>query len=300
MLYKRIDPRLVESGQFGQLKTLTQRLLWVIASVADYNTGEFYHSVGTLAKLLHVSRSSVKRGLRELERTNPPLIRSDEVAGKVSKRVYIFAAKSAKDTRVTGEPPPGSLVNHPRVTGEPGEAAPEGEESQQSSASTASPSDAINYSLNNWDPNNNGWLPKSLYFKLTRQYGEDAVTRRVVFILNTKKKITNPVGYLVRSLQEGWIPAESNEDIQRRAAEKAREARLAKREQEELAWEAEMAERDTLRDIRDSLSDSEREALRMQAERVVQEKYCTYPKDIGYEILVEMEERAILKKRLSK
>ena len=67
MLYKIIDPNFILSDTFREWPFETRITYIVTCALANNKTGEFYHSVETIAHYANVCRRAVQRSLRRME-----------------------------------------------------------------------------------------------------------------------------------------------------------------------------------------------------------------------------------------
>ena len=205
-----LDFDFVWSGKFAKLQPATKTILYVLASIASHETGEFYHSASTIAKLAGVGRASVFRAFQELEATEPPILVSLPRPGKTTQRFYC-ADRNYDPTRLTHETPT-------RLTHETPPVSPMRHEQQILTRDLETTTDDF---------------PENLLLKLVDQYGKEEVEKRVVVISRMNGKVKNKPGLLVHSLKNGYIPTDKETEDKTQAERKRKAIRMQQEEREE-------------------------------------------------------------------
>lgn len=207
----------VWNGHFARLQSATKIILHVIATIADYTTGEFYHSVGTIARLAGLSRRSATRAIKELEELTPPIIQTQEKRpGKPTIRIYLPALRDV-DNSARGVSP-----------------MAQGYDTHVSPTYDTHVSQTLTTEQNKQQQT--GFSDKFIN-KLVNEYGFEEVHARVVVISKMNGRIENPRGLLVHSLKRGYIPvdkelAAKQKMERRRQAEDAHSKRLQEEHEE--------------------------------------------------------------------
>jgi len=191
MLYKKIDPQLVLSKFYSSLSPSAQRLIFVAASVANYKTGQFFHSIESLASYAGMSRAATKRAIRELEHAK--LIMRELRPGQSSRYTYLFTVESTRvtsdpphaTTRVMDDPDPGHQRPNTRVTHDPLTTNNNNLLRTTTAAARISP---------------------ALIAEVKAVYGSERVEQVVAAMSKMNGYIKDANAYFRACVQRGWIP----------------------------------------------------------------------------------------------
>ncbi len=202
----------VWDGHFATLQPATGKVLYVVATIADYKSGEFYHSINTIATLAGVSKGSVKRALRELQQWKPPIIEMHQRPGKTAIRIYCPTRDRPESIQdVDNSARPGSPMIRGGITHDPG---------------TRITHDPLTVFKTTEETTTQDISPK-LVDKLIEKYGFDEVHARVVVISKMNGRVANKDGLLVDSLKHGYIPSDKELNKQFQENEKIKKNILA-------------------------------------------------------------------------
>lgn len=248
MLFGKIDIDLVLAGFYAQLKPATRDVLHVISAVANFNTGEFFHSEESLGTLAGCSSRTVRRALHEL--LHPPWLENHEQSGtpgiisvarvrpgRPTIYVYNFLARaedrggySTDDPRPKWDPefiPPPSMT-YPADTDvlTPRTPMSTKQEPPNEDLFTTTAADRV---------------AKSLITRLRDKY-DDRLIDVVLFAMKSMNgEVENANAYFHACVKNGWIPT-SKKAKQKKAAREREEAARIRREEERRIEEKMRAE----------------------------------------------------------
>jgi len=239
MLFGKIDIDLVLAGFYAQLKPATRIILHVISAIANFNTGEFYHSARSIGEMAGYHERTVKSAFREL--LHPPWLEENHEQkgmrgiisvgrrrpGRPTVYVYNFLASaedrggySTDDPRPAWDPEflppsPRSPAGDPQIT-PPMIPRSREQERQNENLFTTTAADC---------------LPKSLITRMRHRYGDKIVDVVVAAMQGMNGEVKNPPGYFTACCKNGWIP--SSKEARERQEKQARDKARAKRQEQD-------------------------------------------------------------------
>jgi hypothetical protein len=201
MLFKIIDPKFVLSDTFKKWSLETKAVYTVICALANYKTGEFFHSTQTIANYADLCQRSVQRSLRKIEDAGIITL-IEQRSGTTSKYKYnlVSSIQRRDDSPVGGgvteQSGEGRLTSHPIE-----------QKNDTQSLITSTFTGTIPFpnkkDLNNRDLTTT--FGDSLISELVKKYGEDKVLQNAVVVMNMEE-IKNKGAYLRASLKGGYVP----------------------------------------------------------------------------------------------
>lgn len=219
-----IDYHHIWSGNFAKLKPSSKILLHVISGICNGITGEFFHSVETLAHLAGISQRSVQYALHELQSQDPPIISREPRPGHSDEKVHLPTLRFTQNA-FSGQ--------ERGATDAPG-------------AATDAPEGCNHFTPLNNNPNNKDLkttaahrIAPALIAAMTEQYGASIVQKVVVAMRSMDGEVENANAYFRRCCQRGWIPTSSKakkkaqDEERKKAAQDRREERRQEQERRE-------------------------------------------------------------------
>jgi hypothetical protein len=217
-----VDHHFIWSGKYAKLKPSSRILLHVITGVCNHQTGEFYHSVETLAHLSGISERATRYALRELESQKPPIISSEPRAKQADRKVHLPTARFTDQAKGANDSTMGANIDTRRGQQMP----PNNRKQQQTKTTTAA--DRIS---------------PSLIAELSEIYGAKAVLGVVVSMRSMDGEVKNANAYFRTCVTKGWIPTSAKARKKQKELERKRaaERRREEREKERRDLEARIA-----------------------------------------------------------
>jgi len=250
MIYKIIDPNFILSDTYREWPFETKVTYTVICAMANYKTGEFFHSIETIAYHANVCRRAVQRSLRRME--DAGVITKEERPGDTSLYKYTFPTNIRKkdtdnsavrsDSPVTPQPQGDDSPVMAGVTEQSFQGRPPSHPTEQKDNTQTLIKSIFTGTIPS--PNkqdlNKQYLTTTygdrLLSELIDRYGEEKVLENAV-VVSKLEGVKNKGAYLRASLKKGYIPTnqrqkEREEAEQRRLShEKMQQQRLAEWEQ---------------------------------------------------------------------
>lgn len=214
-----VDFHFVWSGKYANLKDPTKILLYVIAAVCNHQTGEFYHSVPTLAHLAGISERSTRYALQELEQYDPPIVSQEPQDGKPSIKTHLPTAAFNRPAPHAGGPAPHAGVPLQEM---------QGNNRGTTTEETTTAADRISLSL---------------IRAMTDLYGAEAVSRVVVAMKSMNGEVKNANAYFRVCCEKNWIPT-NKKARQREEKLRREEARRRQQEQQQEEFDRMVRERE--------------------------------------------------------
>ena len=206
MLYKVIDPNFILSDIYREWPFETKVTYTVVCALANNRTGEFYHSIETIAHHANVCQRAVQRSLRRME--DAGVITRLERPGNTTLYKYNFPANIRKrdDSPAGGDSPVGGGVTEQSSQGRLHSHPTESYNDPQSlieSTFTGTIAEANKQDLNKEDLTT--LYGDELITELISRYGEKKVIENAVAVLSLEN-VENKGAYLRASLKGNYVP----------------------------------------------------------------------------------------------
>jgi hypothetical protein len=249
MLYKVIDPNFILSDTYRQWPFETKTTYTIICALANNKTGEFFHSIETIARHANVCKRAVQRSLRRME--DASVITKIERPGDTSIYKYNFSTNIRKkdrddspvrsdstvipQTQRDDSPVMGVVIEQSspeRLPGHPIES-----KNNPQTLITSMFTGMIPFP-NKQDPNKQDLTTtysNKLLSELVSKYGKEKVFENAVAV-SKLEGIKNKGAYLRTSLKGGYVP--TNQKQKEKEEAEQRRLEIEKRQKQELAeWE---------------------------------------------------------------
>ncbi|MDQ1327166.1 MAG: hypothetical protein QG641_446 [Candidatus Poribacteria bacterium] len=238
MLYKVIDPNFILSDTYREWPFETKTTYTIICALANNKTGEFFHSIETIAHHANVCKRAVQRSLRRIEDVG--VITKIERPGNTSIYKYNFSTnirkKDRDDSLVRSDSPVMGVVTEQsspeRLTGHPIESKNDPQAPIKSIFTDTIPF-PNKQDLNKHDLTTT--YSDKLLSELISKYGKEKVFENAVAV-SKLEGIKNKEAYLRSSLKGGYVPINQKQKEKEEAEQRRLE--IEKRQKQKLIeWE---------------------------------------------------------------
>jgi hypothetical protein len=249
MLYKVIDPNFILSDTYREWPFETKTTYTIVCALANNKTGEFFHSIETIAHHANICKRAVQRSLRRME--DAGVITKIERPGDTSIYKYNFSTnirkKDGDDSLVSSDSPaiPQPQRDDPPVMGVVTDESSLERLPSHPIKSKNDPQTLIKSIFNGTIPfPNKQDLNKQdltttysdkLLSELVSVYGKEKVFENAVAV-SKLEGIKNKEAYLRSSLKGGYVPTNQKQKEKEESEQRHQEAE--KRQKQKLTeWE---------------------------------------------------------------